>query len=192
VGSASNTRKRDPRSGQPASTRMIERAARCRPRAEGAPAHASPRPVATPSPTRARHSGNPGMARPSIDHEHRGLHGLGAEQVQGQPAARVERHARAGRVNFMPSSKDQGGRPCALAGASCRAPRRGSPCPRWLCGRHERGESNGDRHGGERQRSASLRSSASQRGAQMGLVVAFGPVARSPGAISTKGSYPLG
>jgi hypothetical protein len=76
--------------------------------------------------------------------------------------------------------------------APCRAPRRRGPCSRWLCGRHERGESNGDRHGGERQRSASLRSSASQRGAQMGLVVAFGPVVRSPGAISTKGSYPLG
>jgi hypothetical protein len=33
--------------------------------------------------TMAIHQGDPGMARPSIDHEHRGLHGLGAEPVQG-------------------------------------------------------------------------------------------------------------
>jgi hypothetical protein len=30
-----------------------------------------------------RHSGHPGLARASVDHQHRGLHGAGAEQVQG-------------------------------------------------------------------------------------------------------------
>src|ERR1700730_5176910 len=36
-----------------------------------------------------RHPGNPGMAGPPVDHEHGGLHGLGAEPVQGRAPAKV-------------------------------------------------------------------------------------------------------
>jgi integrase len=64
--------------------RMIERAAASAGlEAEGPPAHAPPCLRLRPRQQEARHPGNPGLARPSIDHEHCGLHGLGAEPVQG-------------------------------------------------------------------------------------------------------------
>jgi hypothetical protein len=47
--------------------------AAARDRRQGAPAHQQ----------EPRHPGDPGLARASIDHQHRGLHGAGAEPVQG-------------------------------------------------------------------------------------------------------------
>jgi DNA invertase Pin-like site-specific DNA recombinase len=46
-----------------------------------APNHAPPRLRLRARQQGARHQGDPGMARPSVDHEHRGLYGLGAEPV---------------------------------------------------------------------------------------------------------------
>ena len=51
--------------------RMMER---FRPRTEGASAHAPARVRLRPRQQGPRHPGHPGVARPSLDHQHRGLH----------------------------------------------------------------------------------------------------------------------
>jgi hypothetical protein len=56
---------------------------RCRPGAQGPPAHAPARLRIRPRQQGARHPGDPGLARTSLDHQHRRLHGVGAEPVQG-------------------------------------------------------------------------------------------------------------
>jgi hypothetical protein len=57
---------------------------RCRgPWAEGASSHAPPCLRLRARQPGPRHPGNPGVARPPVDHEHCGLHDLGAEPVQG-------------------------------------------------------------------------------------------------------------
>jgi hypothetical protein len=53
------------------------------PRAQGAPAHAAPRLRLRPRQQGPRHPGDPRLARTSVDHQHGGLHGAGAEQIQG-------------------------------------------------------------------------------------------------------------
>jgi hypothetical protein len=70
--------------------RMIDRAA------SGAGQELKARPHMTPACLRLcsrqqepRHPGHAGMARPSIDHQHRGLHGAGAELVQFKDLWRV-------------------------------------------------------------------------------------------------------
>jgi hypothetical protein len=54
-------------------------------------------PAATPRQQGARHPGDPGLARSSVDHQHRRLHGAGAEPVQGLLAGLKGRPGRAKR-----------------------------------------------------------------------------------------------
>jgi integrase len=61
--------------------RMIERVAASAGLELKASAHAPSRLRLRARQQGPRHPGDPGLARPSIDHEHRGLHGLGAEPV---------------------------------------------------------------------------------------------------------------
>jgi integrase len=62
--------------------RMIERtAASAGLELKAHPAHAASRLRLRPGQQGARHPSDPGLARPSVDHQHRGLHGAGAEQV---------------------------------------------------------------------------------------------------------------
>jgi integrase len=65
------------------SARMIERAAASAGLELNPSAHAPPRLWIRPRQQGPRHSGNPGMARPSIDHAHCDLQGLGAKTAQG-------------------------------------------------------------------------------------------------------------
>jgi hypothetical protein len=62
---------------------MIESAATAAGLELKAPPHMLRHACGDASPTRTRRPGDPRMARPSVDHQHRGLHGAGAEQVQG-------------------------------------------------------------------------------------------------------------
>jgi site-specific recombinase XerC len=77
--------------------RMIERAAAAAGlELKAHPHNAAPRLRLRPRQQGPRHPCDPGMARPSVDHEHRGLHGLGAQPVQGLLAGLMRRVGRAG------------------------------------------------------------------------------------------------
>ena len=91
---------------------------RRRPGAQGPPAHAAPRRLRARQPG-PRHPGNPGMAGAQFDHQHRHLHGAGAEPLQGLLArlASVARQGVRGRPSRCSFARNHPARPPSLLGA---------------------------------------------------------------------------